>query len=66
MYGDSSDPDAIIIATGSEVSISVSAAEQLKIKGVNIRVISMPCQEVYQRQTLAYKNKCIPKNFENI
>ena len=44
---------------------SVSAAEQLKLKG-NIRVISMPCQEVYERQTLAYKNKCIPKNFDNI
>ena len=58
VYGDSSNPDAIIIATGSEVSISVSAAEQLKIKGMNIRVISMPCQEVYQRQTLSYKNKC--------
>ena len=66
VYGDSSNPDAIIIATGSEVSISVSAAEQLKIKGINIRVISMPCQEVYQRQTLAYKNKCIPKNYDNI
>ena len=66
MYGDSSDPDAIIIATGSEVSLSVSAAEQLKIKGINIRVISMPCQEVYERQALAYKNKCIPKNYDNI
>ena len=66
VYGDSSDPHAIIIATGSEVSISVSAAEQLKIKGINIRVISMPCQEVYERQTLEYKNKCIPKNFANI
>ena len=66
VYGDGSDPDAIIIATGSEVSISVSAAEQLKIEGVNVRVISMPCQELYQRQTLVYKNKCIPKNFDNI
>ena len=66
VYGDSSDPDAIIIATGSEVSISLSAAEQLKSKGINIRVISMPCQEVYERQSLAYKNKCIPKNFDNI
>ena len=66
VYGDSSDPHAIIIATGSEVSISVGAAEQLRIKGVTVRVISMPCQEVYERQTLAYKNKCIPKNFANI
>ena len=66
VYGDSSTPDAIIIATGSEVSISVNAAEQLNTKGINIRVISMPCQEVYLRQPLAYKNKCIPKNFDNI
>jgi len=66
VYEDSSKPDAIIIATGSEVSIALSAAEELKIKGINVRVISMPCQEVYERQTLAYKNKCIPKNFDNI
>ena len=66
VYGDSSTPDAIIIATGSEVSISVNAAKQLNTKGINIRVISMPCQEVYLRQPLAYKNKCIPKNFDNI
>ena len=66
VYGDSSKPDAIIIATGSEVTISVEAAEQLNNKGINIRVISMPCQEVYSRQPLAYKNKCIPKNFDKI
>ena len=66
VYGDNSTPDAIIIATGSEVSISVNAAEQLNTKGINIRVISMPCQEVYLRQPLAYQNKCIPKNFDNI
>ena len=66
VYEGSSKLDAIIIATGSEVSIALSAAEELKIKGINVRVISMPCQEVYERQTLAYKNKCIPKNFDNI
>ena len=39
---------------------------ELKDKDLDIRVISMPCQELYERQTVAYKNKCIPKNFDNI
>ena len=39
---------------------------ELKDKDLDIRVISMPCQELYERQTATYKNKCIPKNFDNI
>ena len=59
-------PDGIIIASGSEVSIALQAAMELKDKDLDIRVISMPCQELYERQTATYKNKCIPKNFDNI
>tara|TARA_B100000035_G_scaffold312278_1_gene323401 strand:+ start:2341 stop:4335 length:1995 start_codon:yes stop_codon:yes gene_type:complete len=66
LYSDGSKPDSIIIASGSEVSISVEAARQLKSNNINVRVISMPCQEVYDRQPNAYKNQCIPKNFDNI
>ena len=66
LYDHNTKPDAIIIASGSEVSISVEAAEELKSNGINVRVISMPCQEVYDRQPDAYKNKCIPINFDNI
>ena len=66
VYGTSNIPDGIIIATGSEVSIALQAASELKDKGLDIRVISMPCQELYERQSSAYKNKCIPKNFNNI
>ena len=66
VYGSSNIPDGIIIATGSEVSIALQAALELKGKGLDIRVISMPCQELYERQSSAYKNKCIPKNFNNI
>ena len=63
LYDHNTKPDAIIIASGSEVSISVEAAEELKSNGINVRVISMPCQEVYDRQPDAYKNKCIPIKF---
>ena len=66
LYNKSSKPDAIIIATGSEVSISIEAAIQLKSNGINVRVISMPCQEAYDRQPDSYKNRCIPLNFDNI
>ena len=50
LYNDSPNPDAIIIATGSEVSISIDAAKELKSNGISVRVISMPCMEVYERQ----------------
>ena len=66
VFESSNKPDGIIIASGSEVSIALQAAMDLKDKDLDIRVISMPCQELYERQTAAYKNKCIPKNFDNI
>ena len=66
VFESSNKPDGIIIASGSEVSIALQAAMELKDKDLDIRVISMPCQELYERQTVAYKNKCIPKNFDNI
>ena len=66
VFGSSNKPDGIIIASGSEVSIALQAANELKDKNLNIRVISMPCQEVYERQSIAYKNKCIPEKFNNI
>ena len=65
-YGNNKPPDGIIIATGSEVSLAIESAEELEPKNIHIRVISMPCQELFERQSNAYKNKCIPKNFDNI
>jgi transketolase len=66
VFESSNKPDGIIIASGSEVSIALQAAMELKDKNLDIRVISMPCQELYERQSATYKNKCIPKNFDNI
>ena len=53
-------PDAIIIATGSEVEIALAAAEKLAAAGTNIRVVSMPCWELFQAQDQAYKDKVLP------
>lgn len=53
-------PDAILIATGSEVGVTVKAAEALKAKGRNVRVVSMPSTSVFDRQDAAYKESVLP------
>ena len=55
-------PDVVFIASGSEVELCVKAKSILKLKGVNARVVSMPCMEVFDKQTQAYKDNVIPKN----
>jgi transketolase len=51
-------PDAIIIATGSEVALAMGAAEQLS--GKKIRVVSMPCVDVFLAQDAAYRESVLP------
>ncbi len=53
------EPEAIIIATGSEVGIAVEAAEQL---GDKVRVVSMPCAEVFEQQDDNYRESVLPGN----
>lgn len=54
--------DAIIIATGSEVALSIEAAKDLEAKGKSIRVVSMPSQEIFLRQDKEYIEKVLPSN----
>ena len=53
-------PDAVLISTGSEVSIAIQAAEQLSQTGARIRVVSMPCTNVFDAQDEAYKESVLP------
>ncbi|SJM90598.1 transketolase [Crenothrix polyspora] len=53
-------PDAIIIATGSEVELAVKAAEQLKAAGKKIRVVSMPSTNIFDAQDAAYRESVLP------
>ncbi|KAG2188761.1 hypothetical protein INT44_003900 [Umbelopsis vinacea] len=53
-------PDAIIVSTGSEVCIAVDAAKKLKEDGVNARIVSMPCSELFDEQPLSYKTEVFP------
>ena len=52
--------DIILIATGSEVSVIVRAAEELKAGGINATVVSMPSFKIYDEQSDAYKNGLLP------
>lgn len=54
--------DAIIIATGSEVALSIEAAKDLEAKGKSVRVVSMPSQEIFLRQDKEYIEKILPSN----
>jgi transketolase len=54
------DPDVILIATGSEVSLAVEAHEALVADGVASRVVSLPCWELFDRQDDAYKDEVLP------
>ncbi len=53
-------PDAIIIATGSEVALATEAAKQLTEEGKKIRVVSMPCTEAFDEQDQEYKDSVLP------
>ena len=51
---------AVVIATGSEVSLAVAAAEQLDAEGVGVRVVSLPCWELFEAQEPAYRESVLP------
>ncbi|MCH4166278.1 MAG: transketolase [Megasphaera sp.] len=54
-------PDAIIIASGSEVSLSIDAKEALAKKGIDARVVSMPCMDLFEQQSDEYKEHILPQ-----
>ena len=58
--------DAIIIATGSEVSLALDTKFILQKNGYNIRVVSMPSMEIFEEQTEKYKNDIVPKEIKSI
>ena len=55
-------PDLIIIATGSEVELAMNTAAALEQEGRKVRVVSMPCTEVFDKQSAEYKESVLPKS----
>jgi transketolase len=56
ILADAHEPKAVIVATGSEVQLAVSAKQKLAEEGVAVRVVSMPCTSVFDRQTPMYRD----------
>lgn len=59
IISDSENPDVVIIASGSEVATAVEAKEKLQAQQVNVRVVSMPCFELFEKQSQAYQNQIL-------
>jgi len=54
------DPDVVLVATGSEVSLAVDARAELAEDGIRARVVSMPCPELFDRQPQEYRDSVLP------
>ena len=59
-------PQAIIIATGSEVALAMDAQKTLAAAGTNVRVVSMPSTNVFDKQDQAYKDSVLPKGVKRV
>jgi transketolase len=55
-------PEVILMASGSELSLCVEAREKLQTAGIQARVVSMPCWELFEKQDAAYKESVLPSN----
>jgi len=54
-------PDAILMATGSEVTLALAARELLSPSGIRVRVVSMPCWELFEAETEEYRESVLPE-----
>ncbi len=59
-------PDAVILATGSEVALAVEAQKLLAAKGKKVRVVSMPSTDVFDAQDAAYRDSVLPKGIKRV
>jgi transketolase len=57
---DDGEPDVVLIATGSEVTLAVEARAELAGEGIRARVVSMPCSELFDRQPQEYRDSVLP------
>ncbi len=60
VLADADDPHAIVISSGSEVSLALAAQERLRGEGVRVRVVSMPCLELFEAQPRSYREAVLP------
>jgi transketolase len=63
---DSAKPGAVILATGSEVALALGAQQALAAEGVPVRVVSMPCTSLFDRQDAAYRGSVLPRGVPRV
>ena len=64
VLSDDDDPELLLLATGSEVSLILEAATLLRAEGKKVRVVSMPSFEVFEAQSDEYKESVLPAAIE--
>lgn len=65
VVSEAKDPEnmaGILIGTGSEVSLAIEAQEELGKSGIDVRVVSMPCMDLFEQQSEEYKESILPKD----
>ena len=60
LAGEAADPEVILMASGSELSLCVAAYEKLVADGIKARVVSMPCMELFNLQPQSYRDQVLP------
>jgi transketolase len=63
---DAQEARAVLIATGSELGLALAAREQLAELGITVRVVSMPCTNVFDRQSHDWKRAVLPPNLPRV
>ena len=58
-------PEIILIATGSEVSVAMESAKILDSDGIGVRVVSMPCNNIFNQQTESYRSAVLPESVKS-
>ena len=66
VLSDAADAKALVIATGSEVSIALAAQKTLAAEGIAVRVVSMPCTSVFDRQDEAWRRSVLPPGLPRV
>ncbi len=66
VIADAAQPKALIIATGSEVPLALGAKAKLADEGIAVRVVSMPCTSVFDRQDAAYRASVLPRGVPRV
>jgi transketolase len=64
--GGAADAKAVLIATGSEVELAIKSADELAKQGIAVRVVSIPCTDLFDAQDAAYKASVLPKGLPRV